>query len=169
VDSQTLMEKLAGNFETRLAGEGTDLAESLWQQIEVEDEQGLMAFHAGADQRWVLARITDAGRRHMREISSDHGEEWCGLGVAILHRLVIEHLLGAKDLPKPKYVHLVQELVDSLNRGDDDGQDFPLATLVMPATLHHIRAISERGERMPAKSTYFYPKLLSGLVFNPLE
>ena len=33
----------------------------------------------------------------------------------------------------------------------------------------HIRAISNAAERMPAKSTYFYPKLASGLVFNPLE
>ena len=43
------------------------------------------------------------------------------------------------------------------------------AALVMPATVDHIRTISEHGERMPAKSTYFYPKLLSGLVVNPLE
>jgi uncharacterized protein (DUF1015 family) len=35
--------------------------------------------------------------------------------------------------------------------------------------VEHIRAISGQGERMPAKSTYFYPKLLSGLVINPLE
>ena len=34
----------------------------------------------------------------------------------------------------------------------------------MPATVDHIRTISTQGERMPAKSTYFYPKLLSGLV-----
>jgi uncharacterized protein (DUF1015 family) len=39
----------------------------------------------------------------------------------------------------------------------------------MPATVDHIRTISTAGERMPAKSTYFYPKLLSGLVINPLE
>jgi uncharacterized protein (DUF1015 family) len=44
-----------------------------------------------------------------------------------------------------------------------------LAALVMPATIEHIRTISNAGQRMPAKSTYFYPKLLSGLVFNPLE
>ena len=41
--------------------------------------------------------------------------------------------------------------------------------MVMPATVEHIRAISNANERMPAKSTYFYPKLLSGLLFNPLE
>jgi uncharacterized protein (DUF1015 family) len=66
-------------------------------------------------------------------------------------------------------VHLVRELVESLNEdgADQTGQSFSLATLVMPSTLDHIRAISEHGERMPAKSTYFYPKLLSGLVINP--
>jgi uncharacterized protein (DUF1015 family) len=41
--------------------------------------------------------------------------------------------------------------------------------LVMPATLDHVRTISERGERMPPKSTFFYPKLLSGLVALPLS
>jgi uncharacterized protein (DUF1015 family) len=39
----------------------------------------------------------------------------------------------------------------------------------MPATVDDIRTISQHNERMPAKSTYFYPKLLSGLVINPLE
>jgi uncharacterized protein (DUF1015 family) len=87
------------------------------------------------------------------------------LGVAILHRLVMENLLGAKNLPKPDYVHLVDEVVEGLS----SSEGYPLAALVMPATVDHIQAVSEHGERMPAKSTYFYPKLLSGLVFNPLE
>ena len=52
---------------------------------------------------------------------------------------------------------------------DAERRLFELAALVMPATVGHVQAISEHGERMPAKSTYFYPKLLSGLVFNPLE
>ena len=55
-------------------------------------------------------------------------------------------------------------MVEGLRTGE-----FPLAALVMPATVEHIRTISLGGERMPAKSTYFYPKLLSGLVINPLE
>ena len=63
-----------------------------------------------------------------------------------------------------KYVHLVEEVVAGIGTGE-----FPLAALVMPATVEDIRTISSSGERMPAKSTYFYPKLLSGLVINPLE
>jgi uncharacterized protein (DUF1015 family) len=66
-----------------------------------------------------------------------------------------------------------------LKEGDKVGRDatgqmgqggkFNLACLVMPATVDHVRVISEHGERMPAKSTYFYPKLLSGVVVHPLE
>jgi uncharacterized protein (DUF1015 family) len=87
--------------------------------------------------------------------------------------------LGGPTLPAPKYVRVIEEVVHGLQHGDDAGRDatgqtgtggrFELAALVMPATVEHIRAISSHGERMPAKSTYFYPKLLSGLVFNPLE
>ena len=104
----------------------------------------------------------------MTEIAGDYSSDWQGLGVSILHRLAIETLLGGTDLPTPKYVHLVDEIVDALEAGETGGEQFPLAAMVMPATLDHIRQISEHGERMPAKSTYFYPKLLSGLVVNPL-
>ena len=104
----------------------------------------------------------------MAEQAADHSPQWQGLGVSILQRLVIEDALGLADLPKPKYVHLVQELIDALAADRSGGAEFSLAALVMPATLDHVRTISENSERMPAKSTYFYPKLLSGLVINPL-
>jgi len=61
-------------------------------------------------------------------------------------------------------VHLVEEVIDGLKTGQ-----YPLAALVMPASVDDIRNVSTSGERLPAKSTYFYPKLLSGLVINPLE
>ena len=121
-----------------------------------------------ADNRWVVACVTEKGRSKMAKVAEEQSEQWQGLGVSLLHRLVVETLLNQHDLPKPKYVHLVDELLDELRRDQSNPRQFELAALVMPATLHHIRAISEHGERMPAKSTYFYPKLLSGLVFNPL-
>ena len=100
--------------------------------------------------------------------------------MSILHRLVMDTLLApSSQLPAPKYVRDIEEVVRGLKEGDAAGRDatgqagtggrFELAALVMPATVDHIRAISSHGERMPAKSTYFYPKLLSGLVINPLE
>jgi hypothetical protein len=115
----------------------------------------------------------------MAEVASDHCADWQGLGVSILHRLVMDTLLDKPNLPAPKYVRAIDEVVAGLQHGDSAGRDhtgqmgsggrFELAAIVMPATVEHIRAISNANERMPAKSTYFYPKLLSGLLFNPLE
>ena len=116
------------------------------------------------DQQWTIAQLTDAGRAAMAEVAKEHTDDWRGLGVASCTGCSIENLLGGVDLPKPKYVHLVDEVVEGLGTGE-----FPLAALVMPATVDDIRTISSSGERMPAKSTYFYPKLLSGLVIHSLE
>jgi hypothetical protein len=174
-----LMAKLGDCFTTEPAGDGPDRALSLWEEIESEGEQGTLGFYTAEDNRWTLARITDAGRRKMAEVASDHCPDWQGLGVSILHRLVIDTLLDAPNLPAPKYVRALAEVPAGLKEGDSAGRDltgqlgsggrFELAVLVMPATVDHIRAISNAGERMPAKSTYFYPKLLSGLVINSLE
>ncbi len=142
---------------------------AMWNRVEAEADQATMGFFTHADQCWTLARLNDAGRRRMAEVAADRSPAWRSLGVSVLHRLVVETLLGAQRAPEPKYVHLVEEVVEGIHRGDANGEPYPLATLVMPASLEHIRAVSQHGERMPAKSTYFYPKLLSGLVINPLE
>jgi len=160
--------KLGSCFDLHAGPTGPTAAHAMWGKIAADDEQGQIAFYTPRDGHWTLAQINSAGRARMAEVATDHSAQWQALGVSILHRLVIENLLGATNLPKAHYVHLVEEVVDSLEAGDGEAGAFPLAALVMPATVDHVRQISEHGERMPAKSTYFYPKLLSGLVFNPL-
>ncbi len=162
--AEELAAKLGDCFTCRIAGEGADAAPSVWEEIETLDAQGLIGLYTKKDGRWTLAELTEAGKAKMAEAAKEHNAEWQSLGVALLHRLLIGELLGGKDLPKPGYVHLVEEVVEGLKTGE-----YPLAALVMPATVEHVRQISLQGERMPAKSTYFYPKLLSGLVMNPLE
>jgi hypothetical protein len=177
--SAELAGKLGGHFTTRAAGNGPSRASAVWEEIEVAGEQGMLAFYTAKDDQWTLASVTPAGVARIAELAPEHSADWQSLGVALLHRLVMENLLSATNLPKPMYVHSVEEVEQGLVQGDAVGRDatgqmgqggrFELAALVMPATVNHVQAISEHGERMPAKSTYFYPKLLSGLVFNPLE
>jgi uncharacterized protein (DUF1015 family) len=179
ITSGELVKKLGDAFDCTAVGNGPDKARELWREIEAAGEQTRLAFYTAADDAWTLAELADSGRQHMAEISSDHSDDWQGLGVAVLHRLVMDNLLGADSLPKPMYVHSIDEVIHGLTHGDAKGRDatgqegsggkFNLAALVMPATVEHVRAISEHGERMPAKSTYFYPKLLSGLVVYPHE
>lgn len=177
--TEQLSERIHSAFDLESAGSGAARARSLWEEIEVEGNQGTLGFYTATDDRWTIARLNDQGRRQMAQVAMDHSSDWQSLGVSILHRLVVDTLLDSPKLPAPKYVRDIDEFIKSLEQGDTAGRDatgqagtggrFELAALVMPATVDHIRAISNHGERMPAKSTFFYPKLLSGLVINPLE
>ena len=164
-----LIAKLGEAFTCRDAGEGRTEAGRIWDEIEKENRQDTIALYTKKDDRWTLATLTAKGAEMMDTLAAEHHPEWRALGVSILHRLIVETILGQKydlkdDSTKPTYVHLVQEVVDALK-----GDEYQLAALVMPATVEHIRVLSLLGDRMPAKSTYFFPKLISGLVFNPLE
>ncbi len=164
VTAEELAAKLRACFTTRPAGRGPDAAVTVWEDIETGGDQGAIGLYTQKDGRWLIATVTDAGKARMAEVAKEHTDAWRALGVSLLHRLVVEDLLGCKDLPKPSYVHLIEEVAEGLRTGE-----YPLAAVVMPATVQDVRTISMGGERMPAKSTYFYPKLLSGLVINPLE
>ncbi|MEX2027333.1 MAG: DUF1015 domain-containing protein, partial [Pirellulaceae bacterium] len=179
ITAEKLAEKLADCFSVDLAGTGPEAAVGIWADIEAAGEQGRLALYTAQDDSWLVATINDAGQQRIAELASEHSSDWQSLGVSILHRLLMDDVLRQTNLPKPMYVHSVEDVVAGLKDGDTAGRDatgqlgtggrFELAALVMPATVDHVRAISEHGERMPAKSTYFYPKLLSGMVVHLLE
>ncbi len=171
--SAQIVEMLGGSFDCKVIPGGLTASDAVWAEMESADEQGLIGLYATGDDTWVLARATAGAGEKMIALAKEQSDDWRGLGVSLLHRLVIDELLGCKGHPKPTYVHDVRELVDAM-RGEgsqaesDSDEPYTLAVLVMPAKLEHVEAISLHKERMPAKSTYFYPKLLSGLTFNPL-
>lgn len=179
MSADQLAVKLGDAFDTQIVSEGPQSALEVWQRIEAKNDQGTMAFYTAKDQQWTLCHVTNAGKEMMSKVSPDRSSDWQSLGVSLLHHLVMDELLQAPETAAPKYVRSIEEVVVGLTQGDDSGRDltgqvgtgaqFELAALVMPASLEDIRNVSNHGERMPAKSTYFYPKVLSGLVINPLE
>jgi len=172
--SDEIISRLGELFTCQKLGQDVEAAAACWQRMESEERQGLMAVFATGDSQWVLCDATEAAMEAMRRVAPDHSEDWRGLGVSLLHRLVIDELLGAAGHPKPTYVHQVDEVIDGL-RGEaslgenESDEPFSLAALVMPARVSDVEAISLHKERMPAKSTYFFPKLLSGMVFHTLR
>jgi uncharacterized protein (DUF1015 family) len=100
----------------------------------------------------------------MDRIVPDRGADWRGLGVSILHELVLKHLLGKKGEASCRYVHLLSEVIDDVAAKGCD-----LACLVPPARMEDVQAIASNHEKMPPKSTYFYPKIMTGLVLNPIR
>lgn len=166
--SDELIAKLGACFSCNKVGNGPDFAVTAWEDVETLDKQENIALYTAKDDTWTIVSLTDAGRSKMAEedVAAEHSEDWRNLGVSILHKLIMDTLLQLPDAPKPVYVHLVSEVVENLKA--EPGK-FPLAALVMPATVDDIKTLCLEGERMPQKSTYFYPKLLSGLVFRSVE
>jgi uncharacterized protein (DUF1015 family) len=118
-----------------------------------------------AQKTWLLS-LNGAGKERMRE--SGHSGGWNELDVAIAHTLILEDILGLKteDLTAGTHIQYTrdeQKAFDSVQTGEAQ------ASLILNATrVRQICAVANADDRMPQKSTYFYPKLVTGLVMNPL-
>ena len=124
----------------------------------------MFGFGTASDDKWLFVRVIDESP--MSKLAADHSEEWQSLGVSLLHKLLLEELIfkQVKCDPKFQYVHRLDETTTALN-----AKSHQLGCLVAPATIEHVRDIAAGRETMPPKSTYFYPKLLSGLVVHSLS
>jgi uncharacterized protein (DUF1015 family) len=101
----------------------------------------------------------------MAHLAAGHSMAWRRLPVSLFHVLALGRLLQAPgtDGPRIGYVHLLDEVIDAMEKGEAQ-----LAALIPPVSMAQVAEIARDREMMPPKSTYFYPKLLSGLVFNSL-
>jgi uncharacterized protein (DUF1015 family) len=157
-----LRELLAGHFDVERVGTGEPGARDAWGLIEADGSQELLGFGTAADGVWQTARLRSA--EEMGRLAADHSPAWRGLAVAVLHVLVLDRLLRPAGQPACQYVHLLREVTDATAARSCD-----LAALVPPARMGHVEQIAGNLEKMPPKSTYFYPKLLSGLLLNSLR
>ena len=164
LDADRLAAILGKHFQVEKVGRGEPGEREAWERIEADGSQDLLGFCTADDGVWQTARFRAPDE--MARLAAGHSPAWRGLAVAVLHVLVLDHLLpealGGKA--ECKYVHLLREATEAAA-----GRLGRLVALVPPATMRHVEQIAGNLEKMPPKSTYFYPKLLSGLVFNPLR
>lgn len=97
-------------------------------------------------------------------LGGDRGPAWRELDVALLHRGILERILG---LPANLTCRFAQQPDEARAAVEEGGA--ALAFLVRATPPAQIRACAEAGEPMPQKSTYFFPKLCTGAVMLPLE
>jgi uncharacterized protein (DUF1015 family) len=165
VTTQELRTALSDHFELELMGLGEQAARDTWELIAADGGQSVFGFGSAAAGGWLFARLTNAAP--MDQLAADHSAAWRGLAVSRLHKLVLEKLLVerfAGAAPKCEYVHRLDEVTAAMKQGGCQ-----VGCLVPPATIEHVRDIASRRETMPPKSTYFYPKLLTGMVFHALQ
>ncbi len=155
---------LAPYFDVETQGQGRDASRKTWEWIQADGGQNVLGFGTLQDGEWLSARLKPSGS--MAQLAAAHSPAWRGLAVSILHVLVLDDLLAkwTGSQLRCQYVHLLGEVESALAAKECDA-----AVLVPPATMDHVEEIAGSLEKMPPKSTYFYPKLLSGLVFNSVK
>lgn len=159
---EQLVERLSPEFDLTETGRGDAGCRDAWDEIETGGDQDTLGFGTVADGRWFTAKLRSDAT--MDALVPEHSADWRALGVSILQELVIKKLLGDLGAPTCRYVHLIDEVLAATSANACD-----LACLVPPAGMEHVEAVASNLEKMPPKSTYFYPKLLTGLVLNPLR
>nr|MBP6673444.1 DUF1015 family protein [Bacteroidota bacterium] len=90
------------------------------------------------------------------------------LDVVLLHNYILKNLLGITQEAQEKklnihYIQKVHECVDEVASGASQ-----IAFFVNPTRIEQVRNVAKSGNTMPQKSTFFYPKLISGLVLNKM-
>ena len=91
------------------------------------------------------------------------------LDVNVLHTLILERLMGIDkenmaNQTNLTYTRSMDEAVKGVREGRYQG-----CFLMNPTRVEEIRDVAAAGEKMPQKSTYFYPKLITGLTMNKLD
>jgi uncharacterized protein (DUF1015 family) len=110
--------------------------------------------------------LTLRSERLLKKAFPNMAESLLELEVTVLHGLAIDRLLGnsGKIENNIKYVHDAKQAISLVESGEYD-----MAFFINPTPIEQVSAVASQRLKMPPKSTFFYPKLLSGLVIYPLE
>jgi uncharacterized protein (DUF1015 family) len=116
------------------------------------------------DKKYWLLRLKNI--KILDKMIGDKPKEYRSLDVSILNHIILQKILGLdlEDKETLSFIPNSEELIDRV-----DNNPAYIAFFLNPVKIQEIIAVALNGERMPPKSTYFYPKVLSGLVMNKFE
>lgn len=131
-------------------------------------KQGKKAFgfYCGKGE-WYLLVLKDI--EVMAKVLPDLSEASQQLDVSVLHSLILEKTMGIDKENMANQINLTytkffEEAIMKVDKGE-----FQCSFILNPTRVTEIRDVAAAGEKMPQKSTYFYPKMITGMVMNDLN
>jgi len=152
--AEGLIEALGAWFEVQ------QVAQGLPEALERAPEGCVMGLSIAGGGDYLLT-LRDGDRTTL--LGSERGPAWRDLDVAVLHRGILENILNYHEGAEFHYEKSAERAVAAV-RGGAAG----LAFLLRATRKSQICSCAEAGEPMPQKSTYFFPKLPSGMAINYL-
>ena len=147
---EAFLEKLSANFDVKEMGE------------EIYKPSGLHNFSLYLSGKWYSLTA--------KEGTYDDNDPIGVLDVTISSNLILDEILGIKDLRSDKRIDFVGGIrgLGELKRRVDSGE-MKVALALYPVTMKQLMDIADTGNIMPPKTTWFEPKLRSGLVIHKLD
>jgi len=132
-------------------------------QLENEKAKHRTGMYMGENEFYLLSLKDE---RITKGLIKGRADIFCELDVVILHTLIIERVLkiSPESQQSITYSEKINEAVSKVRDGSHC-----VAFFLRPVKVSEFKAVVEAGEIMPKKSTFFYPKLLSGLVINKID
>ena len=130
-------------------------------------KQRLIGASFKRDPRYLILRLKN--KRIMQRLAKDLSAPLQELDVTMLHLLILENILGLTPEQQVngetiRYSQDEETVLQALEK-----EDYQAAFLLNRPKAEEILTIALGGEKMPQKSTYFYPKLVSGLIINKVD
>jgi uncharacterized protein (DUF1015 family) len=132
-----------------------------------EDGIGVFGLYDDFHKQAYRLRLRDVDRLDRRLAGKP--ESYRRLDSAILETLVLEGLAGMsdEDIDERRGLEYAKSVPDALAMVD--GGAFDVAFIQRPVPVAQVKAVAATDENMPPKSTYFFPKVMTGLAFNPVR
>ncbi|HEX3010595.1 MAG TPA: DUF1015 domain-containing protein [Syntrophomonadaceae bacterium] len=104
-----------------------------------------------------------------RLLPAEKSTAWKDLDVAILDNIILDQTLGIDEVARRNqenlaYTHSQEWVIEQV-----DNKNYQLGFIINPTRVQQVVDVAEAHDKMPQKSTYFYPKLITGLIINDLE
>jgi uncharacterized protein (DUF1015 family) len=142
----------------------------MFEMMSANERKNIFGLYAATNAFYAIL-LKDS--TYMSPLCPDMSQAAQQLDVNVLHRLILEKHLGICDAKLANQSHLVyiKDLGDAIDQSIakvDAGQS--QAVFFMNATpIEQVQAVAAAGEKMPQKSTFFYPKIFSGLTIRKLD
>jgi len=165
VNIKNLLSKIDRYFEIEKVDlkESSDLlSKKIMQSIKTDTDHKFAMYIGGS---YYLLTLKD--EKFMDEFAKDRSKTWRTLDVSILHKIILEYGMGITQDNLEDHVKYTRDDKEAIKFVDNN--KFDLSFLMNATKIDELKAIADAGEHMPQKSTYFLPKMLSGLVMYQMD
>lgn len=159
-NSEALLAACGEYFDIENAAGVSEVEKKLAEKY--KDGKSAFGYYDGS--KYALITLKD--NVDMFSFLPDMSAAYRGLDVSVLHSVILERVFGIdkENMANQKnltYTKIIEEAVAAV-----DEKKANCAFILNPTRVSEIRDVALEGEKMPQKSTYFYPKLITGLVMN---